>query len=178
MGTIDRENKYAKLNVINGFLVTGVKHWFLKLTYNYSYIIGAPYYIDIEKIDNKMPVSSVKKMGIASMSVLAIFIFILAAMSFGFGFLRGEDQDTGQIGPPHILTGTIIAVILAALGFLYLKSNFGRLKILQSGRVFIYASLDKEELKSLKELIINYQQGIIDQPVSSHLPPPLPPLHP
>lgn len=145
--------------------------------YSYSYFssAGIP---TIEKIKLKVPIASIKKMRIVSMGIVSIVFFLLAALAFGAGFFRGVDQETGEPGSTHILAGTIVAVILIGLGILYLRSKMGRVKVLQTAvggnlPMLLYASLDKNELKSLRELIKKYQQAIIDQP--SGLPPPPPP---
>ena len=176
METIERENEFAKLHLVDGFLVTGAKKRFLKLGYNYSYFssAGIP---TIEKVKLKVPVMSIKKMRILGMGIVFIVFFLLAVFSFGMGFVRGIDQETGEQGPTHIAAGTIIAVILTALGILYLRSKMGRVKVLQTSiggnlPMLVFASLDIAELKALRELIKKQQQTIIEQP--SLQPPPLP----
>jgi len=168
METIDRENEFAKLQLIDGFLVTGAKKRFLKFGYNYSYFssAGIP---TIEKVKLKVAVMSIKKMPVMSMGIISIVFFLLAAMSFGIGFFRGVDQETGEQGQDHIVAGTIVAVILAGLGILYLRSKMGRVKVLQTSiggnlPILLYASLDIAELKALRELIKKQQQSIIEQP--------------
>src|SRR6266513_376071 len=100
---IDRENEYAKLNLVEGCLITGAKKGFLKFGYNFGY-----YGSNIEKVNLKVPVQSIKKMRIVSMGVVSVVFFILAPMAFGFGFLRSRDELTGELGPAHVTAGTII----------------------------------------------------------------------
>lgn len=179
METIDRENEFVKLNLVDGFLISGVKKGFFLKMYGYSYFTsaGIP---TIEKIKVKVPPALIKKMRIENMGIISIVFFLLGAMAFGFGFLTGKDQDTGELEGPHIMTGTIVAVILIGLGILYLRSKSGRVKVLQTSvdgslPMLLYASLDVEELKSLRELIKRLQQGIVELPSQSPPPPP-PPL--
>lgn len=168
METIDRENEFAKLQLTDGFLVTGAKKRFLKFGYNYSYFssAGIP---TIEKVKLKVAVLSIKKMPVMSMGIISIVFFLLAAMSFGIGFFRGVDQQTGEQGPDHTAAGTIIAVVLAGPGVLYLRSKMGRVKVLRTSiggnlPILLYASLDIAKLKALRELIKKQQQAIIEQP--------------
>ncbi len=180
MDIIDRENEFAKLTMTDGFLISGAKKRFLKMGYSYSYFTsaGIP---TIEKINIKVPVASIKKMRIVSMGIISIVFFLLGAMAFGFGFLTGKDQETGEPEGPNIMTGTIIAVILIALGILYLRSKMGRVKVLQTSvsgslPMLLYASTDIQELKSLRELIKKQKPGVTELPTQSQAPPPPPPL--
>lgn len=179
MEAIDRENKYAKLNFLNGYLITGAKHWYLKLSYSYSYIYYPSYFLEIDKIDLKIPVLSIKKMRIISLGIISIAFFLLAVMFLAFGLIHYTDPTTGQNEPIiPTATGLILGLILSALGFLYLRTKFGRLRVLQTsirgkGQMLIYASSDIEELKSLRELIIKQQQTPAAEP-ALHQPPPLP----
>lgn len=180
METIDRENKYAKLSFLNNFLITGAKHWYLKMSYSYSYAYFPSFFLEVDKIDLKIPVLSIRKMRIISMGIISIAFFLLAAMFLVFGLIHMQDPVTGEdrsIVP--LTTSIIICLTLSALGFLYLRTKFGRLRVLQSsirgGRpMLIYASSDIEELKSLRELIKKQQRTTIEQPTSLHQPPPLP----
>lgn len=150
---VSKENEFAKITSEEKLLHCTVKSWFLKFGFYWKIFPSPDFQVTL-------PVTEIKKMTIRGHKVVGWVFFILAAMVFGFGFISGKDQITGQITGPsseQIITTSIIALVLVLLGFFFLRSKTGRLKTLYTTYngvpVVLYASPDIEELKSLKQLI-------------------------
>lgn len=160
MQPISKENEFSKLTLDAGSLECTTKSKFLKFGYYYYY--SGWIFFSSKPVVKKLQIGEIRKMRIMSMWIVSIVFFILAAMIFGLGFLNGKDKYTGETIPPptsQIMTATIIALVLAGLGFLYLKSKTGRLKVLQASLdgtpMVLYSSTDKTELEELKKTLEN-----------------------
>lgn len=159
MDPINRENEFTKVSWHGGMILIQVKSRFLKFGFNYY---TGTKILSSSPLETSIPVTAIKKLKIQGTKPVTFIFFLFAALAFGLGFLNGQDPITGEITGPsgsHIATGTIIALILVALGLLFMKSKTGRLKYLftsYEGTPFvIYGSLDKDELIQLRQAIQN-----------------------
>lgn len=148
-----KENEFAKFSIENEYIQNTAKTWFLKFGFYWRIFPS-------KDIQVTVPIAEIKKMTVRGSRIVGFIFFILAILIFGLGFLSGKDQLTGATTGPsggQIITTSIIALLLSLFGILFLRSKTGRLKTLYTSYkgiwVVLYASLDVEELKLLKQQI-------------------------